>query len=224
MCNRSTATQMLLPCVWLSTSLYFFTLQWYIVKLTLGFISLRPWQTANRLKCGLKSELNWETLIFTSVMWTVWSWGRSVFHILGVAPLTGPVAKTPQLSEDQGQQTTVGRVLLDNTHFSMLFPFTLIFCGWKNNEDFEKRDSSVLAAGCPICEVIKCLTGSLQPNRPKPLPDHLLSTKIYWNVSDQSRHYSLHCNHELLFWWMRQRWCHTSLHHVLVLTDLWSKI
>ena len=141
---------MLLPCVWLSTSLYFFTLQWYIVKLTLGFISLRPWQTANRLKCGLKSELNWETLIFTSVMWTVWFWVRSVFHILGVAPLTGPVAKTPQLSEDQGQQTTVGRVLLDNTHFSKLFTIHSDFlwmekqwrfwkawlkctCGWLSN-------------------------------------------------------------------------------------------
>ena len=35
--------------------------------------------------------------------------------------------------------------------------------------------------GRPICEVIKCLTESLQPHRPKPLPDHgiihLLSNK-----------------------------------------------
>ena len=151
-----------------------------IVKLTLAALSL--WVTVSTLNCGLRSTSNF--------LWNVSLILRQQCFplISGVAPIDSSVRSRPQLSKDQGGPTKPrekdpGDCLKPPiSHF--ISPLTdSVENIEQSNEESDKRCLKfALVVACPICEVIKCLTESLQPDRPKPSPDHdginLLSNKL----------------------------------------------
>ena len=165
------------------------------MKLTLASLSL--WVTASTLNCRLRSvsdflwnvslilrqqgdEQVFSTYIRCCTNWQLVSEGDHNYQKNNKSSWEGPW------------------ILFEVTHISNFFTsnrfsgrhWTIEWRVWK------ACLKCVLVVGCPICEVIKCLTESLQPDRPKTLPDHdiinLLSYKTNWTCSVKLTHNILH--------------------------------